>query len=363
MANVFATPHVGSPGTTSRRLSLGTPALLTNKDDAEELRERRKSKLMEIQNKHLSSPLTPNKSSPKNTSSSNPLKGLSVSQLTEHYTNCVKLNAENKITTKNAFGLHLIDYMTDLLKGKKLGDFQVAGTTLDASAKIYASRVDAIHSETYKVLSTLSCGNKKKKKGDGDENGESDDNNGDDDDDDDDDAGSGSLDVVKKKKKKKRNTFIETNLQNINVEKLEIDFEMDPLFKSLTSSFAEGNSNLLLSAISCYTDCCDIVLDSSSVIKDIEDKKVHSSYRDSIDVEDIKIDSLDNMCRNKRRNGLGYKTTNQSILQSASFSMLVGPPSVVMPISFEKSNFISDIILNNASKMSGLVTVSFTGIN
>eukprot|EP00106_Octopus_bimaculoides_P000714 XP_014768156.1 PREDICTED: condensin complex subunit 2-like [Octopus bimaculoides] len=285
MANVFATPHVGSPGTTSRRLSLGTPALLTNKDDAEELRERRKSKLMEIQNKHLTSPLTSNKSSPKNSSSSNPLKGLSVSQLTEHYTNCVKLNAENKITTKNAFGLHLIDYMTDLLKGKKLGDFQVAGTTLDASAKIYASRVDAIHSETYKVLSTLSRGNKKKKKDDGDENGESDDNN----DDDDDDGGSGSVNVAKKeKKKKRRNTLIETNLKNINVEKLDIDFEMDPLFKSLTSSFAEGNSNLLLSAISCYTDCCDIVLDSSSVIKDIEDKKVHSSYRDSIDVDDIK---------------------------------------------------------------------------
>ena len=33
--------------------------------------------------------------------------------------------------------------------------FQVASSTLDASAKIYAGRVDAIHTETYKVLSGL----------------------------------------------------------------------------------------------------------------------------------------------------------------------------------------------------------------
>jgi condensin complex subunit 2 len=40
---------------------------------------------------------------------------------------------------------------------------QVASTTLDASAKIYAGRVDAIHSETYKVLSGLGRGHDKSK--------------------------------------------------------------------------------------------------------------------------------------------------------------------------------------------------------
>ena len=35
---------------------------------------------------------------------------------------------------------------------------QVASSTLDASAKIYAGRVDAIHTETYKMLSGLGCG-------------------------------------------------------------------------------------------------------------------------------------------------------------------------------------------------------------
>ena len=35
---------------------------------------------------------------------------------------------------------------------------QLASSTLDASAKIYAGRVDAIHTEMYKVLSGLGRG-------------------------------------------------------------------------------------------------------------------------------------------------------------------------------------------------------------
>lgn len=40
---------------------------------------------------------------------------------------------------------------------------QVASTTLDASAKIYAGRVDAIHAETYKVLTGLGRSGEKSK--------------------------------------------------------------------------------------------------------------------------------------------------------------------------------------------------------
>ena len=43
--------------------------------------------------------------------------------------------------------------------------WQVASSTLDASAKIYAGRVDAIHSETYKVLTGLGRGADKQEKG------------------------------------------------------------------------------------------------------------------------------------------------------------------------------------------------------
>lgn len=44
-------------------------------------------------------------------------------------------------------------------------DFQVASSSLDASAKIYAGRVDAIHSETYKVLTGLGQGMERSKDG------------------------------------------------------------------------------------------------------------------------------------------------------------------------------------------------------
>uniref|UniRef100_A0A8C3R3V7 Condensin complex subunit 2 n=1 Tax=Cyanoderma ruficeps TaxID=181631 RepID=A0A8C3R3V7_9PASS len=62
-----------------------------------------------------------------------------------------------KITTKNAFVLHLIDYMTDILKEKnsELTNFQVAAGTLDASAKIYAVRVDSVHADAFRVLGHL----------------------------------------------------------------------------------------------------------------------------------------------------------------------------------------------------------------
>ncbi|XP_054252573.1 condensin complex subunit 2 [Indicator indicator] len=58
---------------------------------------------------------------------------------------------------KNAFGLHLIDYMTEILKQKESEgtDFKLAAGTLDASAKIYSARVDVIHTDTYKVLGGL----------------------------------------------------------------------------------------------------------------------------------------------------------------------------------------------------------------
>ena len=49
--------------------------------------------------------------------------------------------------------------MKDLLKQSQKDDsgtnFQVASCTLDAGVKIYAYRVDSVHSEAYKVLGSL----------------------------------------------------------------------------------------------------------------------------------------------------------------------------------------------------------------
>ena len=55
------------------------------------------------------------------------ISGLSAAQLAEHYNNCIKLSAENKISAKNAFNLQLIDYMATMIKKKEsdMNNFQV----------------------------------------------------------------------------------------------------------------------------------------------------------------------------------------------------------------------------------------------
>ncbi|NWR80173.1 CND2 protein, partial [Centropus unirufus] len=146
-------------------------------------------------------------------------------QITDHYSTCIKLSAENKITTKNAFGLHLIDYMTDILKEKDSQQtvFKVAAGTLDASAKIYSVRVDAVHTDTYKVLGGLGP-TKKADIPEGDN--------------------SPAAEVVKRVQAKKKHSFktIEQNLNNINVSEANHRCEIDPLFQRAAMSFDESST-------------------------------------------------------------------------------------------------------------------------
>ncbi|XP_015520251.1 condensin complex subunit 2 [Neodiprion lecontei] len=77
---------------------------------------------------------------------------LSTNALMDHYNKCIKLCAENKITTKNAFALSVIDYMTVLNKRDiNSNNMQSAGTTLDVSTKIYGVRVDCVHTDVFKM--------------------------------------------------------------------------------------------------------------------------------------------------------------------------------------------------------------------
>lgn len=80
--------------------------------------------------------------------------------MAELYKNCIKLASENKISAKNTWNLNLIDHMSDLVKPSteegRQTNFQRASCTLDAGVKIYAYRVDSVHSDVYKVMSGLS---------------------------------------------------------------------------------------------------------------------------------------------------------------------------------------------------------------
>lgn len=253
--------------------------LMEQQDDELERKARRRSRVMDLQRKNLGSP-----SSPADRRKSLPLQGLTTAQLTEHYTSCIKLSAENKINSKNAFGLHLIDYMSELLKKKELENFQVASTTLDASAKIYAGRVDAIHAETYKVLSGLGRTDKKKL-AEGDD-GEADDvaETGDGDEQKQDDK-------VKKKKKARKSKTVETNIKNLNVKKFDLEFEVDPLFQVMSAAFDEGGSSgLLLSNLRTFDNTQRLVLDSTTLIAPVEDLDTSrlEERRENVDVSQFK---------------------------------------------------------------------------
>nr|CDS29655.2 Condensin complex subunit 2 [Hymenolepis microstoma] len=127
-----------------------------NNDDVERI-ARRRSRLLEPHPEVINSPAH---DTARRAIASQPVPR---TQVGEHYGNCIRLAAENKITYKNAFDLHLIDYMGEMIKKEDFTSFRMASSSLDASAKIYAGRVDAVHQETYKVLTGLGRSDKPSK--------------------------------------------------------------------------------------------------------------------------------------------------------------------------------------------------------
>ncbi|KAB1215160.1 Condensin complex subunit 2 [Morella rubra] len=90
------------------------------------------------------------------TSSPPPDPCLSKEQIVDLFHNCIKLASENKINQKNTWELKLIDHLSEIIKVEAENNvetnFQKASRTLEAGVKIYSVRVDAVHSEAYKVL-------------------------------------------------------------------------------------------------------------------------------------------------------------------------------------------------------------------
>lgn len=71
----------------------------------------------------------------------------------------VRLAAENKITSKNTWSLHLIDHLSDVVKVEQADsgnpNFQQASMALQTGVQIYCSRVDNAHAQAHRMLSGL----------------------------------------------------------------------------------------------------------------------------------------------------------------------------------------------------------------
>ncbi|KAF7687664.1 condensin complex subunit 2 isoform X1 [Silurus meridionalis] len=225
-----------------------TPLLgsIQSNDDEQERRQRRRSRVIDL---HAGSDSSINEAhSSMGTPASVPK--LSSAQISEHYSTCIKLSTENKITTKNAFGLHLIDYMADILKQKDSElNFKVAAGTLDASTKIYAVRVDAVHADAYRVLGGL--GSETKPKDADHEAGEEAEAA----------EGSGSDPTTTKQVPKKRppKKTVEQNLGNINLSESEMKCEVDPMFQRMAASFDENSTaGVFLSVLFSEDSRCEL---------------------------------------------------------------------------------------------------------
>ncbi|CAE7228308.1 ncaph [Symbiodinium natans] len=176
------------------------------------------------------------------------------SSLGELYSKCVQLVNENKISTKNAFELPLIEHMDDIvdsfmggrkakMKSRQAGArdrksappnpeeaelesrFHEASCTIEASARIYACRVDCVHTDTYRVLGGLNSADANDEDGQPGEDGK----------------------PTKKRRICGVNT-LERNEANLVQSNIEADEQSDPMFRRMAAAFdAGGAKGLLLS--------------------------------------------------------------------------------------------------------------------
>jgi len=184
------------------------------------------------------------------------LSSLTAAQLAEHYNNCIKLSAENKISAKNAFNLQLIDYMASMIKKKEsdMDNFQVAAGTLDASTKIYAYRVDSVYGDTLKIAGGLGqAGKQEQATEEAGQEAEED---------------LANHDKPKKKRRLKKSATVEKNLKNINLNKFDLEFQVDPLFKKTSAQFDGGSGGKqFIATLLVKDDSNELLLDSNSIIE------------------------------------------------------------------------------------------------
>ncbi|XP_058463784.1 condensin complex subunit 2 [Malaya genurostris] len=69
---------------------------------------------------------------------------------------CLQLYSDNKLSKDNAWTVTIIDTFAKLMsRHSSMQNFQVAGSTLEASTKVYGLRVDSVHTDVMRMCSEL----------------------------------------------------------------------------------------------------------------------------------------------------------------------------------------------------------------
>ncbi|KYR00563.1 hypothetical protein DLAC_02579 [Tieghemostelium lacteum] len=218
---------------------------------------------------------------------------LTNQQISDLYSNCIKLSNENKINQKNTWNLDLIDNIDKVLENHNKSttesvNFQAVSCTLEASVKIYSSRVDSVHNETYKILGGLSRSDSDAQHNeDGDKDQEDNEGHINSDGEQGEDGDSKSKEAKEKKKSGKKKSGVntlETNLDNITIKKFDLQFMVDPLFGKTSAAFDEGGARgLLLNHLSIYDDC-RLVFDSLDAIKSTKGSTQSQGIHKTVDI-------------------------------------------------------------------------------
>uniref|UniRef100_A0AAR5P1K4 Condensin complex subunit 2 n=1 Tax=Dendroctonus ponderosae TaxID=77166 RepID=A0AAR5P1K4_DENPD len=137
------------------------PDILSESNDDLERAERRKSRALRksIVSLPHSTEANANRQSGVTASESPALNDsvmrLSDADLKTQLNTFCKLSAENKISTKNAWHIRVIDVLKQIVSKDNTDVLKVAGTSLIVAAKVYGLRVDDLHAESLKLAASL----------------------------------------------------------------------------------------------------------------------------------------------------------------------------------------------------------------
>ncbi|XP_031637277.1 condensin complex subunit 2 isoform X2 [Contarinia nasturtii] len=222
---------------------------------------------------------------------------------------CLKIYHDNKICQKNAWTLTLIDNLANLLGShhKTLKNFQIVGSSLEATTKIYGLRVDSVHSDIVRMSSGL--GRMKSNLPSAN----------DDDDVDQNDATAENIDQpkipVKKKRTRKQVSTVTTNKGTLNA-RLEMIQMPDSLGFQLNSIMGETSSSnkLLLNLL--QTKFSDLKLTMDDQFWDSKlYEQITFNENDNYDINDNEYIELPIKLKTDRRHTLrqqmkGYVISN-----------------------------------------------------
>ncbi|SPP85963.1 condensin complex subunit 2 [Drosophila guanche] len=123
----------------SYRESMARDTTVINDDEAERREARRRTLLVQQDTRKSS--------------------GLESIEENEAIRSCVDLYNCNKLSKDNAWHMSLIDSLANLMDRhhKKLSNFKMAGTSLEASSKVYGLRVDSIYIDAMRISAGLSA--------------------------------------------------------------------------------------------------------------------------------------------------------------------------------------------------------------